>query len=86
MTETESAPDITPRWLKTKDAVKYSSIGRDRLKMLATRGVIRGAPDPDNKRGDWVFDRFSIDQYRVGQVDCVPPREKALEILKTIKI
>lgn len=55
------------RWLKTLPAIAYSSLGRHQLKKLAKRGSIIGYPDPDNKRGDWIFDRESIDKYRLRQ-------------------
>lgn len=56
---------ITPRWIKLIPAVKYSSIGKDRLKDLAKKGIIIGFSDPDNKRGDWLFDKESIDNYQL---------------------
>ena len=55
------------RWLKIKPAAAYSAIGRDRLERLALAGKIVGFPDPDSKRGDWVFDRYSLDSYRENQ-------------------
>ena len=54
-----------PRWLKLKQASAYASIGQKKLKTLADDGEIIGYPDPDSKRGDWVFDRKSIDHYRL---------------------
>lgn len=64
------AENITPRWIKLVPAAKYSSIGQKRLKELARKpgGIIVGYPDPDSKRGDWIFDRESIDKYRIRQV------------------
>lgn len=59
---------VIPRWLCLKDAISYSRIGRDRLKELAVSGAVRGFKDPDNKRGDWIFDRLSLDEYRLSQV------------------
>jgi len=41
--------NISPRWIKLIPAVKYSSIGKDRLKDLAKKGIIIGFSDPDNK-------------------------------------
>ncbi len=64
---------MQPRWLKLKQAVACYAIGRDRLKRLALAGKIRGHRDSDSKRGDWIFDRESLDQYRlnqIGQLDC----------------
>lgn len=60
--------NITPRWLKLKAAAAYSSLGRKRLKKLAQEGKIIGAPDPESGRGDWIFDRLSLDEYRENQV------------------
>ena len=60
--------NIIPRWIRLKDAMAYSSIGRDRLKELAQSGHIRGFKAPDNRRGDWIFDRQSLDEYRLSQV------------------
>jgi len=58
---------LPDRWLKIKRAVSYSGIGRDRLKRLADDGDIVGFPDPDSGRGDWIFDRKSLDEYRMNQ-------------------
>lgn len=60
-----AAENISPRWIKLIPATKYSSIGKDRLKALAKKGVIIGFSDPDNKRGDWLFDKESIDNYQL---------------------
>lgn len=57
--------NISPRWIKLIPAAKYSSIGKDRLKDLAKKGIIIGFSDPDNKRGDWLFDKESIDNYQL---------------------
>lgn len=61
----EQTQEISPRWIKLVPATKYSSIGKDRLKMLAKKGIVIGFPDPDNKRGDWLFDKESIDNYQL---------------------
>lgn len=58
---------LPDRWLKVQRAIKYSGIGRDRLKKLADDGEIIGFPDPDSGRGDWIFDRLSLDDYRIKQ-------------------
>ena len=55
------------RWIKLSKATNYSGICKDRLIALAESGTIIGFSDPDNRRGDWVFDRESIDQYRLNQ-------------------
>lgn len=60
---------IQPRWLKLKQAALYSSIGQKRLKNLAEDDEIIGYPDPDSKRGDWIFDKNSLDTYRMKPVE-----------------
>jgi len=75
------------RWLKTGQAVTYSSLGARKLKELALIGVIRGHKDPSNKRGDWFFDRLSIDAYINNMLDSdspVSPQKKALDILSRL--
>lgn len=59
---------VQPRWMKLKQAAAYSSIGEKRLKTLADDREIVGYPDPDSKRGDWIFDKISIDKYRMRPV------------------
>ena len=53
--------------MKLKQAAAYSAMGEKRLKRLAEECEIRGVSDPDINRGDWFFDRLSIDKYREGQ-------------------
>ena len=72
--------EITPRWLKLKEAALYSSIGKTRLKELALQGSVKGFPDPDSRRGDWIFDRHSLDDYREGQAGHL--LKKALDLLQ----
>ena len=36
-----------------------------RLKKLAINGDIKGYQDKQSGRGDWIFDRKSIDEYRL---------------------
>jgi hypothetical protein len=75
------------RWLKLKAASEYASIGQHRLKELALKKTIRGFQDPDSKRGDWIFDVKSLDEYRERQAGrFVSPHEKALAILKGIRV
>jgi hypothetical protein len=70
------------RWIKLKEATKYAAICKSKLKELAASGVIRGAKDPDSERGDWIFDRQSLDAYREAQMSPMTAREKALEIMR----
>jgi hypothetical protein len=74
------------RWLTLKEASKYSSIGMKRLKKLALEKRIKGSPDPDNGRGDWIFDRLSIDGYRESQLVNDSAKEKALAIIKGVQL
>jgi hypothetical protein len=75
------------RWLKLKDAAGYSSIGKTRLKELAARKVIRGFKDPDSDRGDWIFDKESLDDYRIRQSGGdAGVREKVLAIMKGVRL
>jgi len=72
------------RWLSLKEASSYANIGGKRLKFLALDGIIRGCKDPDSGRGDWIFDRESIDGYRLSQMTVEGPKEKALAILRGV--
>jgi len=74
------------RWLSLKEACTYAHIGRKRLKRIALEGHVKGCPDPDSKRGDWIFDRLSLDAYREGQMPGVTTREKALAIMKGVRL
>ncbi len=74
---------VTPRWLKLTAAIKYSGYGRVALLNLANEGLIKAYQDPDSKRGDWVFDKRSIDEYRLSHL--VSERHKALSIIKSLK-
>lgn len=71
--------EIYPRWMKLKEAAWYSKIGKQKLIQLALDGEIKGFQDPDSKRGDWVFCRYSIDEYRENQAGKL--YEKALAIM-----
>jgi hypothetical protein len=75
----DSSNNISPRWLKLTQATLYSAIGKDRLKQLAQAGEIGGFRDPDSGRGDWIFDRESLDQYRLNQAGEL--EQKALAIM-----
>jgi len=77
---------MSPRWLKLKAACEYASLGQHRLKELAFRGVIRGYPDPDSGRGDWIFDRLSLDAYRESPLKGqVSPKQKAMMIMEGMR-
>ena len=60
---------VQPRWMKLRQAALYSSIGQKRLKTLAEGGELIGYSDQDSGRGDWIFDKNSIDEYRMKPVN-----------------
>ena len=68
---------ISPRWLKLGSATKYAAIHKDKLKRLAEDGYVIGYRDPTTTRGDWIFDKNSLDDYRLGQ-------SKEIEINETV--
>lgn len=66
-----------PRWMRLKQAAEYSNLSPSRLKKLVDEAAIIGFPDPDDKRGSkgdgvWIFDRESIDRYRLNQASQSP--------------
>jgi len=69
------------RWLKLKEATQYAKINKARLIDLAKSGIIKGHQDQDNRRGDWIFDRESIDGYRAAQMNQMDAKQKSLAIL-----
>lgn len=75
---------MEPRWLKLKDASKWSAIGQKRLVQLAMDGVIRGFQDPDSGRSEWIFDRYSIDDYRLNQADPAQDKAKVLKLMEGV--
>ena len=77
---------IDPRWLSLKVAAQYAHIGTSRLIQLALSGTVVGFQDPDSGRGDWIIDRLSLDKYREGQYSAPVVREKALEIMRGIRL
>ncbi len=72
---------VERRWLKLTAASQYASIGKDRLKTLASEKKIIGYQEPD-ARGDWIFDKESIDNYRLSIV--AKNKKKALSILNSL--
>ncbi|WDP90477.1 MAG: hypothetical protein HUN04_12555 [Desulfobacter sp.] len=72
-----------PRWMKLKLAMEYSGYGRLQLLNLAIQKEIVGYQDPDSKRGDWVFDKNSIDEYRLSHFNN-DESQIALSILKSL--
>jgi len=56
-----SLPTSYPRWLPTREAVKYSGLSKDILYKLAEEGEIYAVKSPGG--GKLLFDRLSIDEY-----------------------
>ncbi len=56
-------------WLSLKEAALEYHIGEHRLKHLGKTGSVKGFPDPESKRGDWIFHRGSLDTYRLSQAN-----------------
>ena len=72
----------TPRWMKLPIAARYSGYGMSKLKTLAKEGRIRGYQDPDSNRGDWIFDKESIDEYRL--LPCFDQDQTAVDIFRSL--
>lgn len=78
---------VQPRWLKLKQAAIYSSIGQNKLIKLSQIGKLLGFQDTDSKRKDWIFDKRSIDKYRLNQSKTDNNNRKiALEIVNSLEI
>ncbi|MCB2189487.1 MAG: hypothetical protein KQJ78_23970 [Deltaproteobacteria bacterium] len=69
---TAAVAPIQPRWLRLADAVRYSGLSKSRLMDLAQGREIVGGQDDGDRRGKgegtWVFDRESIDAWRMRQL------------------
>ena len=78
---------VTPRWLKKKTAAFYSAVGQRKLVELANDPdcPVLGFPDPDNGRGDYIFDRLSLDEYRLYQSGAQYTRDRARAIIESVK-
>ncbi len=77
---------IQKRWFTLREAARYSSIGEQRLIAYAKEGKIKGFQDMDSGRKEWIFDRLSIDFYREGQASEPTIHEKALAIMKGVRL
>lgn len=64
----QDSEKIDKRWLSLTEAIQYSPWGRDKLKRLAQEGFIQGAKDQTSNRGEWFFDRLSIDKALSGMI------------------
>ncbi len=72
---------MTPRYLKIKDAARYSSIGEKRLVQMVQKGILRGCQDVGNKNA-WIVDRFSIDEYWDSQMPEQTIKQNVLAFLE----
>ena len=84
MKEPQADMSLQPRWFKLKAAVQYSGISRERLKRLAKEGRIQGYRCPESKRGDWYFDRLSIDCFHEHQIEISSPKQIVLDVLNDL--
>lgn len=76
--------NLWPRWLKLREAARYSAISQKKLIELAREGLVRGFQDPDHGRKHWIFDRLTIDSFRESQASRLTAKEEALDILRTM--
>lgn len=74
------------QWLSLREAAQEYHIGERRLILLAKEGKIKGYQEKDTKRGDWIFYRDSLDEYRISHCPVLTAKEKALAIIKDFKI
>ena len=72
------------RWISLKAAAHYSNIGQKRLISLAESSAVVGFRDPDSGRSDWIFDKESLDEYRLNQADPSRDREKVLRLMQGV--
>ena len=73
--------NFQPRWLKLSAACKYASINKERLKQLAVDNQITGYQEFE--RGDWIFDKESLDSYRLQPIQNM--KTKAKSILQSLR-
>jgi hypothetical protein len=76
---------VPPRWLRLKSAAEWSSIGQKRLVALAQSGDVVGFQDFDSGRSEWIFDRYSLDEYRERQASGAGDRAKVLKIMEGVR-
>ena len=55
-----------------------------RLISLAESSAVVGFRDPDSGRGDWIFDKESLDEYRLNQAGPSRDREKVLRLMQGV--
>ena len=77
---------MNQRWLKLKQAAQYAQIGEHALVRLAQDKELRGFQDLSMKTRPWIFDKKSIDEYRMRQAELYDGEEDeiALDILKSL--
>jgi hypothetical protein len=52
--------DLSQRWLKIEEACSYAKMSRNTLMKCIDNGDIKGKK---RKKGGWIIDRLSIDEY-----------------------
>lgn len=82
-----------PRWMSLKMAAEYSQYGQKKLIELAASKKIRGFQDSELKTGPWIFDKESIDAYRMEQAAMADDsdesknrRKRAVAILDSVRL
>lgn len=73
------------RWLKLKEAMQYSCVGKAALLRLVAEGKVKACKDSDGKTAAWIFDRYSIDAWRESQCNASQTTARAQEILDSLK-
>lgn len=83
-----SQSQAIPRWLSLSQAAKYSGWGQKKLISLAQSGAVYGFQDMTDGNRAWIFDKVSIDTYRLnqGQRDYSEYEREANEIIAGLKI
>lgn len=76
--------DNMKRWMTLKEAADYTSIGRNRLVVMARERRIKGFQDLDTKTNEWIFDRISLDAYREQQCISITIQDRVLAIAKGV--
>jgi len=76
------------RWLSLTQATQYSHIGKQKLIDLATKRQIYGFQDRTNGKRSWIFDRKSIDAYRLaqGKADFSDNEQIAMDIVNGLRL
>jgi len=80
---------VQPRWLKLKQAVLYSGLGKGELIRLVCEKQITGFQDNSLKTRPWILDKESLDDYRLKQAfafNNTNDEQVALDIIESLDI